>query len=214
MSRIQLFALLLALHCLGLAAASAASPADPANCEVPDLILLVGRGPGGGADPLGAFTVIVRDFNNVPDPNEPVTLDFRGCPDIRLCADQGDPSVVTDCVNASITTRSDQDARVTFHVLGHAVNFGASPGSTGPCLEVYADGILIKTVRVAALDQNGVDGLNPADLSLFLADSFSGQPYARSDYDGNGVLDPNDLSIWLAAFFAGGSAVSGGAACP
>ena len=214
MSRIHLSALLISLLCAGLAAGTAASPADPANCEVPDLILLVGRGPGGGADPLGAFTVIVRDFNNVPHPNEFVTLDFHGCPDIRLCADQGDPSIVTDCLNASITTRSDQDARVTFRVLGHAVNFGASPGSIGPSLEVYAEGILIKTVRVAALDQNGMDGLNPADLSLFLGDSFSGQAYARSDYDGNGVLDPNDLSLWLLAYFAGGSAVGGGPDCP
>ena len=214
MSRIHLSALLLSSLCAGLAAGAAAHPADPANCEVPDLILLVARGPGGGGDPLGAFTVVVRDFGNAPEGNRPVTLDFRGCPDIRLCADQGDPGVVTDCVIPSVTATAAQDGRVTFRVLGHAVNSGASPGSTGPCLDVYADGVFLKSVRVAALDQNGVDGVNPMDLSLFLADSFSGQAYARSDYDGNGVLDPNDLSIWLLAFFAGGSAVSGGPDCP
>jgi hypothetical protein len=56
-----------------------------------------------------------------------------------------------------------------------------------------------------------VDG---QDLSLFLKDYFSGQSFARSDYDGSGTLDGNDLSLWLAAFFAGASSTGGGAACP
>lgn len=213
MAHIYRSALLLTLLCAGLAGAVAAGPPDPANCEVPDLILLVGRGAGGSADAHGAFTVVLRDFNNVPEENREVTLDFSHCPDIRLCADQGDPGVVTDCAAKSVRATAGQDGRVTFRVLGFAVNSGASPGSIGPTLEVYVEGIFLETVRVSALDQNG-DGVNPADLSLLLGDSFSGQAYARSDYDGNGVLDPNDVSLWLAAFFAGGSAVSGGAACP
>lgn len=56
--------------------------------------------------------------------------------------------------------------------------------------------------------------MDSEDLSLFLADYFSGQSFARSDYNGDGTLDGNDLSLWLAGFFAAGSAVSGGAACP
>ena len=213
MSHIHRPALLLTLLCAGLAGAAAASPPDPANCEVPDLTLLVSRGPEGGPDPIGAFTVVVRDFIQAPQPFADVVLDFRNCPDIRLCADQGDPSVLTDCATPSVRATAGQDGRVTFRVLGFAMNSGGSPGSIGPTLEVYADGVFLGAVRVAVLDQNG-GGVNPEDLSLLLGDSFSGQAYARSDYDGNGVLDPNDVSIWLAAFFAGGSAVSGGAACP
>jgi hypothetical protein len=74
--------------------------------------------------------------------------------------------------------------------------------------------VWLKTVRVAVLDQMGGNGLDANDLSAWLADSFSGVPYARSDYDGDGTLSPNDLSSWLAAYFAGSSAVSGGAPCP
>jgi len=212
MSRVLLSAALLSLL-----AVTAASPAiakvDPDNCEAPDLITLVARGPNGAADPIGTFTVILRDRNNVPDENEPVTLDFHYCADIRLCSDQRDPGLVVDCVARTVSGRSSPDGRVTFCVIGCATNLGASPGSIGPALEIYSDGILLKAVRVAVLDQNG-GGLTGGDLSLVLNDYLSAQPFARSDYDGDGLITGNDLSLWLAAYFAGGSAVSGGGACP
>jgi len=111
------------------------------------------------------------------------------------------------------------DGQATFRVIGCAANLGGSPGSIGPCLNVYADGVFVGgpgcagAHRVAALDQNG-GGVNEGDMSLFLEDYFSGQNYARSDYNGDGIVDGNDFSLWLAAFFAGGSAVSEGASCP
>ena len=213
MSRVLLSAALLSV--LGVTAASRAiAKIDPYNCETPDLITLVARGPSGSADPIGTFTVILRDWNNVPDEGDPVTLDFHNCTDIRLCTDQLDPGMVVDCVARTITSgRSSPDGSVTFRVIGCATNSGASPGSAGPALDVYANGIFLKSVRVAVLDQNG-GGVDGSDLSMVLDDYFSGQPFARSDYDGDGVLTGQDLSLWLAAYFAGGSAVSGGGACP
>jgi hypothetical protein len=199
---------------LRLAATGAASPPDPANCEVPDHITLVARGPSGGADPLGIFGVVVKDFNNVPELDYDVVIDFSSCPDLRICADQSDPNVVVDCVAHTLSAPQDQNGRATFRVLGFATNTGASPGSIGPCVEVFAGGVFLGSVRVAAFDQNGITGVDGQDLSLFLKDYFSGQSFARSDYDGSGTLDGNDLSLWLAAFFAGGSSTSGGAACP
>jgi hypothetical protein len=199
---------------MGAAAADPAKIPDPANCEVPGLITLVARGPDGSADPLGSFTVVVKDFNNVPKQNVLVVLDFHGCSDIRICANQGDPSTTEDCLTRTIREYSDVDGRARFRVLGCAANTGASPGSIGPSLDVYADGVWLNRVRVAALDQNGLAGVDGGDLSLFLTDYISGQGFARSDYDGNGVVDGNDLSLWLAAFMAGGSAVPGGSACP
>jgi hypothetical protein len=210
MRRIRLYASLLSLL---IANPAAASPPDPANCDVPDLILLVARGPGGAPDALGTFLVVIRDFNGVPEEDYPVTLDFSDCPDARLCADQGDPTAVVDCAARTITMSNNLSGEFRFRVLGFAANVGAS-GSTGPCLEVWTDGIYLKTVRVAVLDQMGGNGLDANDLSAWLADSFSRVPYARSDYDGDGTLSPNDLSSWLAAYFAGSSAVSGGAPCP
>jgi len=207
------FTVLLSTLCLSLGTRASASPPDPANCDVPDLITLVARGAGGEADPLGIFTVVVRDFNNAPRANREVVLDFSQCPDIRVSATQADPNVAVDCLAHSIGKLSGVNGEATFRVIGSAANLGASPGSTGPCLNVYADGVYLKTVRVAALDQNGIDGVDGQDLSLFLTDYFSGQAFARSDYDGSGVLDGNDLSLWLAAFFAGGSAQDGGENC-
>ena len=102
MSRIHLAAGLLATLCLGPAPQAVASPPDPANCEVPPLITLVARGADGVADPLGIFTVTVRDFNNVPEEGATVTLDFSNCPDIRVCADQADPNVVVDCAGRTV----------------------------------------------------------------------------------------------------------------
>ena len=212
MLRVLLSAILLSL--LGMIAATQAiAKVDPANCDTPDLITLVARGPSGTADPMGTFTVILRNPNNEPDEGNPVVLDFHDCTDIRLCTDQQDPGLVVDCVARTITGMSGPDGRVTFRVIGCATNFGASPGSTGPALTVYGGGHFLKTIPVAVLDQNG-GGVDGSDLNMVIADCLSGQPFARSDYDGNGVLTGNDLSLWLAAYFAGGSAVGGGGACP
>lgn len=217
MSR-ALFAVLASILCLGLAS-KATAKVDPCNSDAPGLIILVGLGADGSADPLGAFTVNVRDFNNVPVENSQVVLDFSGCPDSRLCADQHDPNVTVNCAAHSISRLTNVNGQATFRVLGCAIHQGASPGSIGACLYVYADGVFVGTPgcggahRVAALDQNG-GGVDGADMSPFLADYFSGKNYARSDYNGDGVVDGNDFSLWLVAFFAGGSAVSGGTPCP
>ena len=212
MSRVLLSAILLSILGLG-AATPAFAKIDPVNCEAPGLITLVARGADGTADPIGTFTVFVRDFNNVPSENEMVSLDFQNCPDIRLCIDQDDPRVTVDCAGRSVSARTGPDGAASFRVIGCAVNQGSSPGAIAPTLIVFAEGVYITTARVAALDQNG-GGVDGSDLSMVLDDYFSGQPFARSDYDGNGVLTGNDLSLWLAAYFKAGSAVSGGAACP
>lgn len=211
------FYLRLLLPILGLLAAAPASAAvpDPAQCIVPDLLTLVGRNGQGAVDPGHPFTVALRGFAGDPFAGGSVILDFSNCPDLRICTDQGDPNILVDCLGHSVRGISDNNGELTFRVVGSAVNIGASPGSTGPSLDVYADGVFLRKVRVAALDQVGNDGLDPNDHASWLADFFSGVPYARSDYDGDGDLDPNDLSRWLATFFSGSSALPGGAPnCP
>ncbi len=175
MSRVRL-AVLASILCLGLAAKATAGIPDPPNSDCPPLLTLVGFGPDGAPDPLGIFTVNVR---NVPWPNATVALDFSGCPDIRVCADQHDPNVTVDCVAHRINGRANANRQATFRVVGFAANQGASPGSIGSSLEVFVGNaippadVYIGTVRVAALDQDG-GGVNGVDLSLFLTDYFSG----------------------------------------
>ena len=188
---------------------------SPATSTVPDLLTLVARDGSGAVDPAHPFTVVVRKLSGRPVPGADVVLEFSGCPDLRFCTDQGDPNVTMYCEYRVLRAFADGNGQVTFHVAGSAANNGASPGPSGPALKVYADGVLLKVVRAAALDQNGSDGLTGNDHSAWLADYFSGQAFARSDYDGDGTLGGNDLSLWLAAFFGGASALGcGSAVCP
>src|SRR5262245_55660224 len=212
MSRAVRAVILPSILCLGLAARATAKVA-PWYSRRTGVITLVTLGAAGRADPLRTFTVNVRDPGNVPQENSRVVLDFSGCPDIHVCADQRDPTVTVDCVAHTLMKLTSVNGQATFRVVGCAANQGASPGSIGPSLNVFADGVFIGAARVAALDQNG-GGVNGVDMSLFLADYVSGRNYARSDYNGDGVVGANDLSRWLTGFFAGGSGVSRGAACP
>lgn len=211
-SRCMLFAVLLLF---AVSPATAGVP-SPDMSTVPDVLTLVGRGPG-GVDTSAPFTVVVRWHHGEPFDNASVILDFSGCPDLKFCADQpevvGGPMFV-QCAGNNIRAITGPSGTLTFHVQGGAANSGAVAGPTGPSLKVYADGVLLKVVRVAALDQIGNNGLDPNDHASWLADAFSGQAYARSDYNGDGTLDPNDLSLWLGAFFSGASALGCGPTCP
>jgi hypothetical protein len=183
--------------------------------SVPGQLTIAARNGSGAVDPSYPFAIVVRHIDGRPFPGASVVLDFSGCTDLRFCTDQGDPNLTVDCTYRALRAISDNLGRVTFHVCGGALNNGAAPGPTGPALNVYADGVLLKNVRVATLDENGEDGLGGNDQSAWLADFMSGQPFARSDFDGDGVLSGNDLSLWLAAFFGGASAVGcGSAVCP
>jgi len=182
------------------------SPAFPwpsANrSTVPALLtMMAGRG-AQGADPGYPFKVLVRNSDGMPVSMVTVQLTFS-IPDLWICTDQGDPGVSVDCSRQSISALCNQQGEVTFYVLGCGRNSGGSPGLNGPGLEVRADGFFLGTARVAALDQDGWNGVDGNDLGALLADIFSGQTFSRSDYDGDGSLGGNDLSLWLAAFFNG-----------
>ena len=213
MSRIYLAAILIPALCLGLPSNAIAKIPDPNNCDVPDHIVLVAQGADGTADPFGTFTILVRNLAGDPQQSSSVVLYFRDCPDVRICTNQS-PDLMVYCEGRSVRGFTGPDGRVTFRVVGCANNLGASPGAVAPGVDVYADGVFLRTISAAVLDQDGGGGLDGADLSLFLADYFSGQPFSRSDFDGDGTLSGNDLSVWHAAFFAGGSARSGTPSCP
>jgi hypothetical protein len=210
--------LLVPMIALVAAAASSIAAADVPSAQtsiVPAMLTVVGRSGSGAADPVGAFTVVVKKLSGNPVPGADVVLAFYNCPDMHVCTDQGDPNVVVQCQFGVLRAQADGTGTVTFRVIGCAGNSGNSPGATGPTLEVYADGVLLATVPVAFLDQNGCDGMSAADLSAWFADFFSGQPFSRSDYDGDRILTSGDMSLWLTSFFSGNSALGGvAAACP
>ena len=202
------FALLL----LALAPASArATTPSPTNSTAPACITLVGSD-GTDASALGTFTVSHRDLANNVIVGAQIVVDLSNAPDVRLCAQQVAPGVIVDCPNGRATAITDANGVATFTLLGGSI------GGTGISLQnggrIYADGVLIKAPTVAAYDLDGQGGVGANDLSAWLGDFGTGNPYGRGDYDCSGGLGANDLSFWILAFGAGTQFVSCAASCP
>jgi len=204
-----LAASLLAVLCGGAHAATprpalSTTPA-PFNWVVPPMIPVVGHDANGVPDARGEVVVFIRDLANLPVPNSLVTLDFSGCPDLRLCTDSHDPDAVLNCALASVSKFTDVNGSARFRVVGCSVGIPGSPGSPWNCARIYADGVLGGSPYVASYDLVGCDGLTPVDISAWLEDFFGGNNPPRADLDGSGDLGAGDLGRFLDAFFASGS---------
>ena len=141
---------------------------DPSQCDLPTGIHLVGTLLG-VPDPVGTFTVIVRGASTLPIRNARVEIDFSLCaPDIKLCATQ--PGVQgADCGDHRVWGVTDGAGRVDFTIVGSANNMtGLAPGHALNCARIYVEGIGLSHARVATFDQNGVGGVNPVDMSVWL----------------------------------------------
>ena len=197
---------------LGLSASPAAAIAVPscANSTVPLCIRLVASdGTVGSA--VGEFTVIVRDLANNPWPNANVTVDVSNAADLRLCAVQPDPDLVLNCEGRSASKLTDANGVVTFRLLGYSQG---PPTALQHAGRIYANGAQCSPLTISAFDLDGASGLGANDLSTWLTDFGTGQPYGRSDYDCSGSLGANDLALWFAAFASGAQTVSCGSSCP
>jgi hypothetical protein len=192
-------------------------------------VVVLGGTTGGVADPFVIKQIVVKDDGGTPVPNATVTLDFSNCTgaDIRLCSDQPDPNIAVSCSNHAVTAITDGAGVARFDIVGYALNPGGgmfnapAPGWGAGGVVVRANGVVLGTNVVAALDQNGQGGVTVVDLALFLNDRFSFNPgngvateRGRSDYDGNQSINPVDLAILLAAHAAAGSTQSCGTVCP
>ena len=200
---------------LGLATPSLAlaSPPSPANDTAPACISLVGTFGGVPAHAAGAFTVVIRDLANNPVAGAVVVIDLSAASDLRLCADQLDPAATVDCAHKTVSKLTAADGSVQFTVLGSS-NGGGNASSLLGGGRIYANGTLIQSPTVSAYDLDGSSGLGANDLSAWLGDFGSGQPFGRSDYDCSGNVGANDLSLWLDAYGSGAMAESCGSQCP
>ena len=194
----------------------------PPCARIPCVIRLVGL-TNGVPDPAGRFQVDMKDNACQPVQGVSIVIDFNDCaPDIRLCASQPEvPNV--DCSSHEVHGVTDANGTVTFTIVGAANNStGNAPGYAGRglcqgapgtgCAKIYADGVLVGVSLVAAYDQNLSGGVNPADIALWLGDSFAGY-HGRSDFDGDDALTPADLSRLLQVALGAGSTTSCGAYC-
>jgi hypothetical protein len=204
--------------CAGVLAASTAMAAvpSPADSDVPCGLNLVGT-TGGVADVRGEFTITVRDLAHNPIIGSSVVVDFNGCAvDIRVCSVQPVAGVTADCSGAvgEINAVTNGVGSVVLRIVGGARNTASgSPASPFKCATVYADGVNLGTINVGAFDENGSGGVNPADIAVWLPDSFDGDFEGRSDFNCTGTVNPADLALLLGASLGGGSAASCGAYC-
>ncbi len=193
------------------AAAGDFSVVDPANCEVPGHIIVVGSD-GSSADRFGTFTVIVNDYNDLPMVGCPVDVSFAGCPYIGICPTQLDPAVSVDCSRRQLTAVTNTHGIVKFTIIG-AASPASCPSDAPGCVAVYACGVLIGNPSVAALDLDGVPGLTGNDFGALLDGYFCGSGSPRLDYNGDGLVTGGDVSMWLAEFFSGRSSTGCAALC-
>ena len=194
-------------------AIASASPPSPANSTTPSCVSLVGSYGGVPATGAGQFSVVYRDIANNPIAGATVVIDLSGAPDLHICADQLDPAAIVDCIHKPVSKLTAADGSVSFTLLGGSNGAGNASTLLGGG-KIFANGTLIQTPTVAAYDLDGSSGVGANDLSAWLTDFGSGNPYGRSDYDCSGGVGANDLSFWLTEFGAGTSASSCAASCP
>lgn len=172
----------------------------------PPMIRLVGS-LNGVADPHGDCSMVIWDSSNNPAANIPVTIDFTGCPDVRICTSQSaGTQVVCNGSTSSVTRCTDASGQVTFTIIGKAPHVNAPPDATG-CGQVSAYGQVVKSdLIVAAFNQNDDETVNSLDISQAYGDMVSGHYFQRSDFDGNGVINGLDISAIYGVQIAGQSA--------
>lgn len=178
-----------------LAPAAAAAVPSPSQSTTSPLLTL-GASDGVAPDPTLGFVVFVRDLANNPIVGAMVVVDFANCPDVELGTLTG-PNTIVDCVGRTARTFTGTGGRAELRLTG-AIGT-RSPASIGARARVYGDGVLLTTVPVAVLDQDGAEGVDAKDVALFLHDfevAVSGGPTAaRSDLDGDGAIGPADLGL-------------------
>lgn len=175
---------------------------DATNSTIPNMILLVGHDGSGTPDPAGQFSIVVRDLANNPMANALIRIqivvpDVAFCPTQQPVFEQVGPGAVeghTDALGQFIATLMGTG-------VGPPLQLDAGPRAAS----VYADGNLLGSIPIAVLDLDGSGGMEINDLSRWLGDFGTGQPYLRDDFDGSGFVGVNDVSIWLVRFGAGSS---------
>ena len=211
----------------GWACLAAADVPSPSNSTIPCGIRLAGL-TNSVPDAAAKFEIVVRKLSNQLVQGSTVVIEFVDCKgptqdDVRIAADQQAAGVYTYCQSGTEEVRgiTGADGAVRMTVIGGGFptphpGYATPPDCNaryGGCARVYADGVLLGYMSVGLYDEDGVNGLNPVDVSMWLADALHTPYSARSDLDFDGTVAPPDLSLWLSAFFGNGSRSSATAYC-
>ena len=198
-----------------LASAAFAGVPSAANSTVPTGIAVVGH-LSGTADPVGLFSVTVKDVAGNPMNGASVVVDFSGCADIKICAQAeqtavSNPGALVNCAAKTIRLFTNGSGVVSFDILGGSrPGLGTSHANAG---RVFANGVLIGSPSVAAYNLDGAGPINATDFGLFLTDFALDNTLARSNFKFSGVINATDLGKILTVFAAGKSATSCTTSC-
>ncbi len=156
---------------------------DPVASTLPDCMVTC---------PLGdlSFAVVVRDATSLPIPLADVTIVFYNCPGAYLCPGMASDPYVVNTTQRTLTGITDTNGAIDFH---------PRVGGTGPAgsVEVYANGIYLKSYALASPDQNGdgvVIGSPDPDGTTFAAKLGTTDPTA--DFTCDGTVDAADQAFF------------------
>ena len=196
---------------------------SPVTSIVPCGIILVGRSSTNAMDPVGTFTITIKDIAGNPIPNAAIVVDFTSCcNDVRPSVIQHG-GVVSEANHKKVDVTANAGGVATITIQGMANKLSPNPATPGHggCAKITANGVLITDgvnkpqVNVATFDLDGglgALGVTGSDYSVFLGDLFPtpGTDYRqRADYNHqqdscNDAVTGADYSKFLSALFAPG----------
>ena len=187
---------------------SAGQPA-PGNSTIPTFIDVVGTH-GGIPDPLGQFSVIVRDLANNPMPGVQVTIDFSQCPDTRVALAQG-AGLAVHAANNAVSRVTNAAGVAVFTIVGAGTlgcDLSTCPPGVPNCARICAGGVLLGSTSVAIFDLDGasptgIEGVNILDQEHFTSDFFCGANPPRSNFDHLAGVSASDLARFIGVIYAG-----------
>jgi len=154
---------------------------SPSDSDVPNCLI---------ACPQGEllYQVVVRDLAHNPILGSNVTLDFAACPTFPYCGPTRAPYDV-DPTNRRFSRTTGVGGVVDFNL--------ALRGTCGNItVAVFADGVLLKQVRLALMDQNGDGAVGSDDAAIATGKIGGGDRSA--DVDCSGSITASDISIIVA----------------
>jgi hypothetical protein len=208
---------------------SAPAPETPENTTYTlarnrSSLILGGVNAGTGApDPACGIDITVRDQSNtnyIVDAVVELRWNVSDYPNRSICISGIGTTYSLSGGVYHVYTTTDASGGAHFRVAGFYT------GSTGSCgggegststprkVRLFVDGdeqtISGGWCNVSTADYDQANGVNSADLSLFLTDKGCANYYSRSDFDGDGDVDSDDQAILTNIITGGNSTVSCG----
>jgi hypothetical protein len=205
MTRLITKAALLSACGMLVAVAAMAGIPTAGNSTSPAFIRMVQSASSVPDSVAGKFTVTVRDIANNTIANSFVTVDFSGCTDVKVAANQLNANYTTNCTNKTVSAYTNAAGLVGFTLLGSS---GAGVATGLSCAKIQADGVQLSTPTVAVFDLSGLNGVDGSDGAIALTDFGLHVYRGRDDFDGNALFNGADLSVWLTEYGTHKSAVT------